>query len=94
MEIKVHTVGRVSSEDRFNNWYVFIQTLRKSTSYLVLKVNNKMFGRDEKGNPTEGSEGYDDWMPDIESIEHNFEVRGWKIEWLDDPKPEWLDNEV
>ncbi|MBZ0281258.1 MAG: hypothetical protein K8L97_11000 [Anaerolineae bacterium] len=94
MEIKVHTVGRITAEDRFNGWYVFIQTYKNSEHFLVLKANTKQFGADEKGNGIEGTIVYDSWMPDMVSLENYFEVNGWDVEWLDDPKPEWLEDET
>jgi len=94
MEIKVHMVGRITAENRYNGWYVFIQTYRKSGDYLILICNNKLFGADENGNRIEGTIAYDEWLPDMVSLENYFEVNGWQVEWLDDPKPEWLEDEA
>jgi hypothetical protein len=94
MEIKVHTVGRITAEDRYNGWYVFIQTYKKSNNYLILTANNKVFGGDENGNRIEGTIAYDSWMPDMVSLENYFEVNGWQVEWLEDQKPAWLKDEA
>lgn len=93
MEIKIHTVGKIINGNEYKNWYIFIQTFRKTGHYLLLMSNNKKFGKDENGNLIEGREGYDDWAEDIVTLQSYFNNRDWEIEWLDD-KPVWLPNEI
>ncbi len=91
MEIKIHTVGKIIDGDEYKGWYVFIQTYRGSEACLILICDDISFGRDEAGNPIASVEGYDDWMPNMPSVENHFSRPNWKIEWLD-WKPTWLDD--
>ncbi|MEP6988936.1 MAG: hypothetical protein ABI970_25260 [Chloroflexota bacterium] len=90
-DVRIHTVGHIL-DGKYKDWYVFIQTNRRSSSYLILKANNITFGRDDDGNLIEGSLGYDSWMPDMLSVEYHFELNFPNIEWLDDQKLKWIPN--
>ena len=92
MKIKIHTVGRVRSGKKYVDWYVFVQTFRKHGHYLVLISDDKTFGKDENGNLVDG-EGYDEWIPDKQTLQDYFNQHDWEVEWLDD-KPAWLPNEI
>ncbi len=93
MEIHLHTVGKIVEGDKYKNWYVFIQTYQNTDSYLVLISNNRSFGLDDEGNLLPDTEGYDDWIPDIPSLEYYLtEKYNWVIEWLPDYRPGWLED--
>ena len=90
-DVRVHTVGHIL-DGKYKDWYIFVQTYRHSSRYLIVKSNNKMFGGDDEGKRIEGSVNYDSWMPDMLSVEHHFELNFPNIEWLEDRKPVWLDD--
>jgi hypothetical protein len=91
MDVKVHTIGRITA-GKYKGWYVFIQTYRKYDHYLIVIANNKRFGKDKNGHLIKGTVGYDDWMPNIESVENLLD--DWNVEWLDGQKPKWLPDEA
>ena len=89
-EVRLHTVGRIEHGGKYQGWYVFVQPFRNAGAYLILISNNEKFGKDETGQLIEGSVGYDDWVPDKETLAAYFGQYGWEINWLDEKKSAWL----
>jgi hypothetical protein len=91
-EVKVHTVGKIEHGKKYQGWYVFVQTYRTSEACVVLVSNNEMFGKDENGELIGGAIGYDNWVPDKETLVPYFRQYDWKVNWLDEKKAGWLPN--
>lgn len=91
-EVKLHTIGRIEHGEKYQDWYIFIQSFRNGTAYLILISNNELFGKDDNGELIEGSIGYDDWVPDKEALTAYFRQYNWRVNWLIEKKAAWLSN--
>ncbi len=71
-DIKIETKGRIL-EGELKNWVIVIQDLHRGKgSYLILLSSPN------------GSENYDDWVENWQSLEGYFREAKWKIQWLDE----------
>lgn len=91
-EVKIHTVGKIEHGKKYEGWYVFVQTYRSSEACLILISDDEMFGRDENGELVGEANGYDNWVPNRETLTLYFRQYDWHVDWLAEKKAEWLPN--
>lgn len=66
--IPINTKGTIRS-GKYEGWSVFIQDDSENTcGYLILIER--------------GSDGYDYWVEDLESLQQFLQESGWEIEWM------------
>ena len=85
-DIRLNWIGKIVSGDDAG-WFVKVVDAGKKPggSYLILTADIDIF--DPKTTP-EGSQGFDDWVENWESLEGYFAESKWVIEWLRHEPPE------
>jgi hypothetical protein len=73
-EIKIGVTGKIL-EGTLKDWFIHVEDDSENTGGYLILIFKELAGN--------GSEGYDDWVEDKDSLVKLFSYEKWKIQWLD-----------
>jgi len=77
--IRLSTPGKII-KGIYSGWYIYIESLYGG--YLILLSNMNNFEGNGKTTKIQGSQGYDNWVENYQSVELTFEINEWEVEWV------------